>query len=435
MFPSQLLAIACASLVVVGDERLRTQCTRDQFGRGVASIGDIDGDGFDDLVITAIGQDDPRTQRTEGGAIFAFSGRDGAVLYTVWSDREAGPHRAGGGELSPLGDWNGDGVAEFAETMSDAIRCGRDGEVLVRLQVEPARDNALRPIVGVGDCNGDGVPDVALSVRGETSCGTVRVHSGKDGRLVRELRGPCGSGFGFAIDSGVDVDRDGVFDLLVGCPVGAEEKRPRANGGMVRAISIVTGCELWSVEARAPGDRFGESVAWIGDVDRDGHADFAVGAPGLSEYGIRRRSDWGYVRVYSGATRALLHTIEGPRNAPDIERDASFGHALARVGDVDGNGAFDLVVGAPREGVLAGSARVYSSVTGTSIHAFIGPGLSDWGANVAAAGDIDADGTPDVAVVAMNETVGANNIGAVALFSGRTGALVRWLQSPITWPK
>ncbi|MFN0242438.1 MAG: integrin alpha [Planctomycetota bacterium] len=422
--------IGCALSIAAPPQRSKPGICSDYFGRGVANAGDIDGDGTPDLLVTAAGQNDPRTKRCRG-AIFAFSGRDGSVIYTAWSDREFDRFGlCGRGSIAIVGDVNQDGVADFAETVSDAIRCTRDGQVLVQLSTEPSWDHAAHPIVGIGDCNGDLVPDLALTVSRARNFSVVRFLSGVDGALVREIRGSRGHEFGLALDSGVDVDGDGAFELLVGCPRGTEEERTR--GGMVYCVSVASGEVLWDVGSRAPNDRFGYTVKWIGDVDGDGLSDFAVGAPGDVENWRSRPGECEYVRVFSGGNRAMLYTIEGPPNQDDSFYGSSFGRALDRARDVDVDGMPDFIVGAPRERGMSGSGRVYSGRSGELVHEFVGPGLSDWGACVGSAGDLNCDGRTELYIVALNDTLGAMPIGEVLVFDGRSGRELRRLQSPFT---
>jgi hypothetical protein len=108
------------------------------------------------------------------------------------------------------------------------------------------------------------------------------------------------------------------------------------------------------------GDLFGSVIAAVGDVDRDGIGDFAVGAPEngspIGNYGP------GYAKPFSGRTRALLRKIHGTSVADE------FGSSLAHAGDVDGDGRADFFVGAlleSRPGATGqGSARIYSGSDG-----------------------------------------------------------------------
>ena len=141
------------------------------------------------------------------------------------------------------------------------------------------------------------------------------------------------------------------------------------------------------------GDQFGQSVAWIGDVDGDGQEDIAVGA----HTGDGLQPDAGYVRIFSAASGHQVLTIPG-----EVSGDR-FGWAIAGLGDVDADGAGDLIIGAPGQDwapyTESGAVYVVSGATGAQIWKLSGLGnFSQAGFAVAGPGDIDGDGTPDYAV-------------------------------------
>jgi hypothetical protein len=175
----------------------------------------------------------------------------------------------------------------------------------------------------------------------------------------------------------------------------------------------------------APGAQFGFAVTAIGDVDADGVADFAAGAPGSDR-----------VDVYSGATRTRIRSIVDPENHPPN----AFGFSLADVGDVNGDGVTDLAVGAwgvdqylpipciqppcaaaPEQG----RAFVFSGATGALIREFSPGGVEflAFGYALAGLGDVNGDGVPDIAVGAPTRT---NQYGQVYAFSGADGSVL-WL--------
>lgn len=93
--------------------------------------------------------------------------------------------------------------------------------------------------------------------------------------------------------------------------------------------------QIFSLDGDAIYDELGISVAGVGDVDKDGQPDFAIGAHQIA--GI------GFVRVHSGADGRVLHTFRGDN------LDDTFGRSVARIGDVDKDGFADILVGAPQE--------------------------------------------------------------------------------------
>jgi hypothetical protein len=162
------------------------------------------------------------------------------------------------------------------------------------------------------------------------------------------------------------------------------------------------------------GGYFGTSFAALGDVDRDGYDDLAVGAPYEAVDALPHA---GRVRVVSGRDGSVLRTHAG------FGFDSHFGGSLAAVGDVDRDGWVDVLVGAPYDdfqGTDSGAAWLYSGRDGTLLFLFVGSGPADlYGWAVAGAGDVDGDSFPDVAVSAYKTAD-----GYVDVLSGREGSLI-----------
>ena len=129
----------------------------------------------------------------------------------------------------------------------------------------------------------------------------------------------------------------------------------------------------------------------------------------------------GLVQLFSGADFSLLLEIVDP------EWTHYFGHSVAAAGDVDGDGSADFIVGASGEdlgGTDSGSVFVYSGATGVLLHRFDGDAASDsLGGSVAGGGDLDGDGVPDVAAGATQMSSGDPSPGYVRAWSGAAGAV------------
>lgn len=266
--------------------------------------------------------------------------------------------------------------------------------------------------------------------------GRVYLYDLRSGGLIWQSDGPDpGCSFGFALATCGDVNGDGIPDILVGAP-------SASPGGTLYAGSafLISGSD-GSVIRRHDGSeqvaQLGWSVAQVGDWDGDGVIDYAVGAPSADPGG---QLDAGSVFVYSGATGALIYTFDGA-----VAGDA-FGFSLAQVGDLDGSGAPALAVGAisTTVGTLAeaGTVRVFNR-NGIGILTLEGDQAGQgFGWSIADVGDWDGDGTPDLLVGAPGTVVsGIAKAGAAIVVSGATGTVLRridgtqefgWLGTSVT---
>jgi len=164
-------------------------------------------------------------------------------------------------------------------------------------------------------------------------------------------------------------------------------------------------------------DRLGDAISGAGDVDGDGTLDILIGAR-FADSGGHPFS--GAAFVYSGADGSLLHRFDGSTSGDTL------GASVAGLGDVDADGFDDLLLGASNHGLNnEGSAFVYSGATGLLLHQLNGAATNDHlGLAVSAAGDVNADGKPDVLVSAPTaDPGGLLDAGSVFVFSldGNTG--------------
>lgn len=163
---------------------------------------------------------------------------------------------------------------------------------------------------------------------------------------------------------------------------------------------VVAQSTIDTLDGANAGDRFGTSVAFVGDLDHDGSIDFAVGAPGF-DHGF---GDEGSVTVFSGADRSVLFTWFG------ATPDARLGYSVDGVGDIDLDGTDDVIAGAPG----ASQALVWSGATGAILFDIAVGATGEFGNAVCGIGLADADGWPDFAV-------GGTAGNGLSVFSGRTG--------------
>jgi hypothetical protein len=299
--------------------------------------------------------------------------------------------------------------------------------LLLELAGGTPADRLGAAVAAAGDLDGDGRPDLIVGAPragvppvDAPVPGEARVYSGADGRLLRVLAPPPGAAWaGTSVAGAGDVDGDGTPDVLVGAPLGSGPGGPAPGGaaGIALLHSGSDGSVLRVLEGDAAGDRLGEAVCGPGDLNGDGVPDLVVGAPHASTGGTRA----GFVRAHSGADGTTLFELYG--DPWDF-----LGSAVAACGDVDGDGTPDLVVGAPLsdDGAFnGGSAYLVSGATGAVLRAFHGTGVGDrLGERVAGAGDVDADGVPDLVLVAPGADADGIDTGAAEVRSGADGALL-----------
>lgn len=337
------------------------EAPNDYFGSHVAAAGDVNADGFADVVIVAA-RADPQG-RYDAGSAFVYSGIDGALLHRFDGAFPADYlERASG-----AGDVDGDGFddlivgLEAAESggFTDAglveVRSGATGALLYQFAGTAHQYRLGADLGSPGDVNGDGFADLMYSainnLGGQPYAGVVFVRSGADGSLLMELRGEHAADyFGISIAAAGDVDADGRPDLAIGAPGFGPSGRTAA--GAAYAISGRTGLVLHRWEGQDASDQLGWDVDGAGDLNRDGFADVIAGAPSDDPGG---RPGAGSAILFSGRDGRALALLEGPANY------SSFGYSVAGSGDLDGDGYEVVTVGAPYtpQATQAGYARVH----------------------------------------------------------------------------
>ncbi|HEX9792695.1 MAG TPA: integrin alpha [Planctomycetota bacterium] len=322
----------------------------DQAGTAVASAGDVNNDGWDDVIV-GMPEADPNG-RAQAGSAIVYSGMDGSVLLRI--DGTGARERLGTAVAGP-GDLDGDGFDDLivGAPLADPFNTenagivvavsGATGAQLWNVRGTDRDGNLGSSVAALGDVDGDLIPDVAIGAPGNApqllrNAGAVAVVSGADGSLIRGFRGPASlARFGFAVAGVGDLDRDGLPDLLVGAPTASPGGRSEA--GSVYVLSPATGATIHEWHGEYAGILLGFSVASAGDLNFDGFDEVIAGAPfapappgGLM---VGAAVIWG---GRWGAVRNVLQT------GASFDR---FGWRVAGVGDANGDGFPDLAVAAP----------------------------------------------------------------------------------------
>ncbi len=385
-----------------------------EYGDGVALVGDINGDGYPDVLVGA--PDEDTASVDECGRVYVYSGRTGAIIRTHTSPA---PEIVGwfGEVVLGLPDINGDGRADYAIAAPNQgtnvegdlyVYSGANGALIYQLNGWAYRTFGRLSLVP--DCTGDGLPELAVGYSGVGDYASVRVYQAKNGVLWKTLTSPIPSGdpssFGIAVAGLPDVTGDGRGDIAVGAPEAAPSG-PEGSG-RVYVYNGFTGLlydSIASTDAQL-GGRFGNSVAGIPDITGDGRGDIVIGAVNEAVNGAGVTC--GQVHVHSGNTGNWIRTL----NSSDPETGGDFGQAVASCADLDGDGVPDIVVGAPDEDVSAterGRCYQFSGADGTLIDEFSAPGSTAerFGDSIDASQDINQDGKPDLIVGAPSTDVGS----------------------------
>jgi hypothetical protein len=385
----------------IADAQLESDLDGSSFGYSVSGAGDVNGDGFDDVIVGAIRYD---SGQTDEGAAFVFHG-----------------------SASGLGDGNPATAATQIESnlINGFLGWGVDG---------------------AGDVNGDGYADVIVGARGYTAGSTGEgaafvflgsasgIPDGDPSTAPTQLEGNAtGAQLGYSVAGAGDVNGDGYADVIVGARNYASGQS--AEGGAFVFLGSAGGIADGNPSTAASvfqsdqvSANLGHIVAGAGDVNGDGYDDVLAGAPNYDA----GQSNEGGVFVFlgsasgvpSGSPASAATQIEGE------QLNAALGTGADGAGDVNDDGYDDVIVsaltydaGELNEGaafVFHGSASGIPNSTpaaaATQLESNVGG--TDFGFVVAGVGDATGDGYDDVVVGAPGYTVAEFEEGAAFLFPG-----------------
>ncbi|GFE71566.1 Calx-beta domain-containing protein [Chroococcus sp. FPU101] len=450
----------------------------DQSGRSVSNAGDINGDGFDDLIIGAPYADPNSSLSGQSYVVFGKSGGFSASFNLSTLNGTNGfalngifPYGISGFSVSSAGDVNGDGFDDLIIGTRDEgqsyVVFGKSSGFSASLNLSTtlngtngfalnginSGDGSGRTVSSAGDINGDGFDDLIIGafradpngysysyntgqsyvVFGKSDDFSPSINlstlNGTNGFAINGLN--SGDALGWSVSSAGDVNGDGFDDILIGAPnvdlngyySGQSYVVFGKSGGFGASfdLSTLNGTNGFAINGISERDYLGWSVSNGGDVNGDGFDDILIGARGAAPNGNYSGQSYVVFGKSGGFNPNInLSTLNGANGFAinGINFGDASGYSVSSAGDVNGDGFDDILIGAynanPNSTYTGQSYVVFgknsgfsasfdlSTLNGTNGFAVNGINTGDGlGWSVSSAGDINGDGFDDIIIGAI----------------------------------
>jgi len=412
---------------------LTGETTNNLFGVSVSAAGDVNNDGYDDVIIGADGYSSNK------GRVYVFLGSANGLSNTpsVTITGE-GNLDLFGYSAQTAGDTNGDGFDDVIVGAFGYSGFSRQGRAYLYLgNVNGLSTTAAITLTGesglnyfgqraatAGDVNKDGFADIIIGAPGSPSLsiqGRTYLYLGSASGLsatpALTLTGESSNdSFGWSVGIAGDVNKDNYTDVFV------TARGYLTNTGRVYiyhgSASGLSTTPALTLTGQTANEFFGHSASAAGDINQDGYSDIVIGASGYM-------SQTGRAYVYLGGVSGLgaspVITLTGQATT------YAFGNSVGTAGDINGDGYSDIVVGA--EGYLSSTGQAYlylgtvSGLDSTPTITLTGENVGDhFGARGSTGGDVNHNGVDDLIIGApyyLNYTGRAYLFNGVAVASNK----------------